>query len=227
MALGVAGQAAADEWPQLADGRRVIEVKGEKFAMPADAPSLLGITFSLRQQGKPGALTLKEVLAKPDEARAAFNRASSVRIDIPNIADRKDRWLGEFDREAVKLNAVSIESGEGVAEDCVADAKSLNGFRARAASGEGTAGEDGWTEFVSEQAPRDYTYVKALRASAMPDHFDSIRCNYHEACLAKACVKPNAAFTYRFNRKFHPRAEWNEVVARAGGVMRYLVPAAR
>lgn len=224
-----AGEAAAEEWPRLADGRTMIEIKGEKFAMPADAPSLLGITFSLMQGGKTSALTLKEVLAKPDEARAAFSRASSVRIDIPNIADRKDRWLGEFGREAVKLNAVSIETGEGVAEDCVVDAKSLNVFRAKAASvkaasGENKPGEDGWTEFISERAPRDYTYVKAPRANTMPDHFDSIRCNYHEACVATACVKPNVAFTYRFNRKYHPRAEWNEIVARAGEVMRYLVP---
>jgi len=219
-----AREAAAEEWPRLADGRTVIEIRGEKFAMPADAASLLGITFSLRQDGKPGALTLKEVLAKPDVARAAFSRASSVRIDIPNIADRKDRWLGEFDREAVKLNAISIETGEGVAEDCVAGAKSLNGFRDKAASGDSRPGEDGWTEFISERAPRDYTYVKAPRANTMPDHFDSIRCNYHEACVAMACVRPNVTFTYRFNRKYHPREEWNEVVARAGEVMRYLVP---
>lgn len=225
-ALGAAGQVVAEEWPRL-DGRPLIEIKGEKLLMPADAPSLLGITFSLRQDGAPGALTLKEVLAKPDEARIAFNRASSVRIDIPNIADRKDRWLGEFDREAARLDAVSIEAGAGVVEDCVADAKSLNGFRVKAAGGEGKAGEDGWTEFVSERAPRDYTYVRSPRANTMPDHFDSIRCNYHEACVATACVRPNVAFTYRFNRHRHPRAEWNEIVARAGEVMRYVVPGSK
>lgn len=222
-ALCWAGQAAAEEWPRLADGRTTIEIEGEKFLMPSDAPSLLGITFSLMQDGKPGALTLKEVLAKPDDARAAFKRASSVRIDIPNVADRQDRWLGEFDREAVKLDAVSIETGAGVAEDCVADVKSLNAFRAKLAGGEGKADEDGWTEFISERAPRDYTYVKALRASALPDHFDSIRCNYHTSCKVSACVKPNVAFTYRFDRGRHPRAEWNEIVTRAGEVMRYLV----
>lgn len=223
-ALCMAGQAAAEEWPRLADGRTTIEIKGEKFLMPADAPSLLGITFSLTQGGKPSALTLKEVLAKPDEARAVFSRAPSVRIDIPNIMDRQDRWLGEFDRNEVKLNAVSIETGEGVAEDCVADVKSLNAFRARLASGESKAGEDGWAEFVSERAPRDYTYVKAARASALPDHFDSIRCNYHTSCKASACVRPNVVFTYRFDRGLHPRADWNDIVARAGEVMRYLVP---
>lgn len=225
-ALFAAAPAFAAEWPKLADGRTVIEIKGEKIAMPADKASLLGIGFSLRQNGKSGSLTLKQVLEKPDEARARFNRALSVRIDIPNISDRKDRWLGQFDREAVKIDAVSIETGEGVAEDCVASAKSLNGLRAKIASGEGKAEEDGWAEFKSDSPPRDYTYVKAPRANATPDHFDSIRCNYHTACLASACVKPNVVFTYRFNRKFHPRAEWNEVVARAGEVLRYLVPAA-
>ena len=221
-ALCMAGQAAAEDWPRLADGRTAIEIKGQKFFMPADAPSLLGITFSLKQDGKPASLTLKEVLAKPDEARAAFQRASAVRIDMPNMADRQDRWLGRFDRGEVKLDAVSIEAGEGVAEDCVAEAKSLNAFRARLAGGGSRAGEDGWAEFVSERAPRDYTYVKAARATALPDHFDSIRCNYHTSCKAMACVKPNVAFTYRFDRGLHPRAEWNGIVARAGEVMRYL-----
>ncbi len=226
-ALCVASPAFAEAWPKLPDGRTAIDIKGEKFAMPADAPSLLGITFSLRQNGKPASLTLKEVLAKPDEARGAFQRAASVRIDMPNMADRKDRWFGQFDRNEVKLNAVSIEVGEGVAEDCVADAKSLNILRAKLSSGEIKTEADGWTEFKSERAPRDYTYVRAASASSLPDHFDSIRCNYHEACLASACVTPNVAFTYRFNRNLHPRAEWSEVVARAGDVMRYLVPAAR
>lgn len=221
------GQAAAEGWPRLADGRTSIEIKGEKFTMPADSPSLLGITFSPNQNGKPGALPLKEVLAKPDEARAAFSRASSVRIDIPNLADRQDRWLGRFDRNEVKLNAVSIEIGEGVAEDCVTDAKSLNALRTKLTSGESKAGEDDWAEFISERAPRDYTYVKAARASSLPDHFDSIRCNYHTSCKATACVTPNVAFTYRFDRGRHPRAEWNEIVVWAGDVMRYLVHAAR
>ena len=93
-----------------------------------------------------------------------------------------------------------------------------------AAGGESKTGEDGWAEFISERAPRDYTYVKAARASSLPDHFDSIRCNYHTSCKASACVRPNVAFTYRFDRGLHPRAEWNDIVARAGEVMRYLVP---
>ena len=222
----MAGQAAAEGWPRLADGRTSIEIKGEKFTMPADAPSLLDITFSLTQDSTPSALTLKEVLAKPNEGRAAFSRASSVRIDIPNLTDRQNRWLGQFDRNEVKFDAVSIEIGEGVAEDCVADAKSLNALRASLA-GESKAGEDDWTEFISERTPRDYTYVKAARASSLPDHFDSIRCNYHTSCKATACVTPNVAFTYRFDRGRHPRAEWNEIVVRAGDVMRYLVHAAR
>jgi hypothetical protein len=215
-------RAAAADWPRLPDGRAQIEIKDVKLALPVTG-ALHGITFSLLDAfGKPGSMSFKDVVEKPDEARARLRDAKSVLVSIPNISDRKDLFLGKFERGAPMPDAFSVEIGEVLDVNCLAEAEDLNRLRAKIGSGEAKPGEDGWVEFRSEKAPRTYTYFRKNHGEGLPEHFDSIRCNYHTACMATSCVKPNVAFVYRFNRDVLKRDQWHAMIARAAEVMRYL-----
>lgn len=214
--------AHAADWPRLPDGRAEIEIKNVKLALPVTGV-LHNITFSLLDVfAKPGEMSFKDVVKKPDESRARLRDAKSVLVSIPNISDRKDLFLGKFERGAPTPDAFSVEIGEVLDVNCLAEAEDLNRLRTKINNGEVKPGEDGWAEFSSETTLRTWTYLRAKRGEGLPEHFDSIRCNYHEACSATACVKPNVAFVYRFNRDILKRDQWNAVIARAAEVMRYL-----
>lgn len=218
--FSTAGNAA--DWPCLPDGRAEIEIKKVKLALPVTGV-LHDITFSLLDVfAKPGGMSFKDVVEKPDEARARLRDAKSVLVSIPNISDRKDLFLGKFERGAPMPDAFSVEIGEALDVNCLGEAEDLNRLRTKINSGEVKPGEDGWAEFRGEAAPRTWTYLRVKRGEGLPEHFDSIRCNYHTACQATSCVKPNTAFTYRFNRESLKRDQWNAVIARAAEVMRYL-----
>ena len=79
---------------------REIEIKNVKLALPVTG-ALHDITFSLLDVfAKHGSMSFKDVVEKPDEARARLREAKSVLVSIPNISDRKDLFLGKFERGA-------------------------------------------------------------------------------------------------------------------------------
>lgn len=215
--------ALAAEWPRLPDGRAQIEIKNVKLALPTGGV-LHDITFSLLDVfGKSGSMSFKAVIEKPDEARARLREAKSVLVSIPNITDRSDLFLGKFERGAPMPDAFSVEFGEVLDVNCLAEAEDLNRLKTRINNGEAKAGDDGWTKFRSETTPRTWTYLKKTHSEGLPEHFDSIRCNYYKACSATSCVNPNVTFTYRFDRHVNKRSEWNAVIARAAEVMRFVL----
>jgi hypothetical protein len=215
--------AMAESWPRLLDGRAEIEIKNVKLALPVTGV-LHDITFSLLDVfARSGSMSFKDVIENPDETRARLREAKSVLVSIPNISDRSDLFLGKFERSASMPDAFSVEIGEALDVNCLGEAQELNQLRKKINTGEAKPGEDGWVEFRSETTPRTWTYLKAKRSEGLPEHFDSIRCNYHTACQAMSCVKPNVAFIYRFNREILKREQWNAMISQAADVMRFFI----
>jgi hypothetical protein len=208
--------AKSQEWPRLADGRVVVDVKGTAVALPSTGPDLRDIRFNLSY-----AMNLKWVIESPFDAREVFKASEQVHISIPNVWDRAGSFLGRFPRIELQQVNFSIEIGGKSQGNCRAWERSYDRFRAQLEAGMSSVDSDGWAEFEVGKSPKQWTYLRVRDASAAPRNLDNFNCDWSGTCSASVCIGSDKAFGYQFNRKVHGRESWNALVQKARDVLQW------
>ncbi|RTM02967.1 MAG: hypothetical protein EKK33_36985 [Bradyrhizobiaceae bacterium] len=219
--------ALADDWPNLPDGRIVLDIKGVQLALPKKGSDLRTIRFSSddgRDVARPGGqrweLTLERVLESPDEARDLFSRSGTIHVSIWNVTGRNDLWLNKFDRWQLRTLQIGISIGAPAAvANCKAWDSDFRQLSASLTANDSRIADDGWAEFVRGRSPVSRTFVQV----ESPAFISDLTCNALGSCYVPKCLSPDVGLSYEFSERVHNRTSWTTFNAKVTDVLRFVL----
>jgi hypothetical protein len=211
--------AAAEEWQKLPDGRTVIDVKGVRLGLPTTGPDLGFIEF----RDIPGrrTLTLKDTIARPDDARELFAKAAVVNVGITIPPTQVGLFLGKFPRTQFPSFTSGLVIGLNVDGNCSYWEEHYAQLRSQLSPGDPRIGPYGWAEFKEGDHPPLWSYVQPSSGPDPP--FKGINCDYSVFCGSAKCFGRNIGFSYQFNRKMFGQPDWQALNERIYDALRFVL----
>jgi hypothetical protein len=197
--------ASPEDWERLPDGRVVIQVKDVRLALPSEGEDIKFITFSDIPNRKD--MTLKSVIAAPDDARKMFAEARLINVLIANGIDRKDLWLGKFARWELRSASLGIVIGAGAVGNCEGWERDFERLKTKLAPNDPRIGNDGLAEFPFKTGP---VYVQTREQS----FFSGVSCDTLSFCYVQKCLGDQVGVHYNFSEREHDRSSWERLTAR-------------
>jgi hypothetical protein len=213
--------AAPGDWERLPDGRVIIQVKDVRLALPSAGADVELIQFN--ERGLRRRMTLKNVIAAPDEARKMFSEAERVSVHIPNVADRNDLFLNHFDRSDFRSFAADIVVGDGAQSNCKDWERKFLGLQATLTKGGVRAQADGWAEVKEGSHPIDLLYIRIGEREVQPRSTRGLSCDITGMCHVSTCVGHKVGASYQFARRVFDRPEWELINGRAMDTINFVL----
>jgi hypothetical protein len=208
--------ADADQWDRLPDGRTMIEVKGHRFAFPAEGYDVNNVFFdyeSLQDRA-----TLADVLADPKKAKAKFDRRSYVTISTGVGADRTP-FLSILDRQSVQTLSLGFTVGDNQT-NCRYWDKRFDEARALS-SNEASTRNSGW---VSQPAGSATIYMYAGSGpKGIRPKLVNLVCDGLSYCHSSLCLASDLGFSFSFSSKAYPQEAWLEFLKRVDTILNSIV----
>jgi hypothetical protein len=160
--------AIAEPWPQLPDGRTVIDMKGIKIAVPSQGPDNAGfVRFGINYGMRDGVdFRLPEVLAQPDRIQQSFSQGRSAYFLADNAPLQPGLFLGRFERAEPMRLSISTGTDQrgrqiGVS-GCQDWQATSNKYHASAITERLAADQSGWIRQTQPRSPADAIFIKFI-----------------------------------------------------------------
>ena len=212
-------RAMGQSWDRLPDGRVILQVKDVRFGFPAQGPDINFIEF--RDTTSHRSLSLKEAIARPEDARELFRNAKVLDVSLPNLDFERGLFLERFPRSEFRSFRSDIAIGENVDANCTYWEKHFAQLRETVSAGNFRVGKSGWVEFEDTKKPPSFSFVRA--SGNQGEFVPGIHCDFTDTCGSSKCFGRNLAFSFQFSRKVFGRPAWSALSAQVHQMMQFIL----